>query len=73
MTPCEQAADALSSYGCDCGNDEPGTCLACLCEAAMRAERTRAERAESECETLLNILLRVHSTQLPPDVSGEDR
>ena len=39
LTPWALAADALMDHGCDCGVDEPGTCLPCLCEAAMRAER----------------------------------
>jgi len=49
------ARDALTNAGCDCGVDEPETCLACLCESAMKAERAakdaalaRAEKAESE-------------------------
>lgn len=37
LTPLAMALDALSDYGCDCGNDEPGTCLACLCETALRS------------------------------------
>src|SRR3990172_11229022 len=44
--------DALSDYGCDCGDDEPGTCLACVCGRAMRTERARAEKAEAEVARL---------------------
>ena len=40
------AADALSDHGCDCENYEDNTCLACLCEQALRTERKRAEKAE---------------------------
>lgn len=36
LTPLAVALDALSDHGCDCGNDEPGTCLACVCENALR-------------------------------------
>jgi hypothetical protein len=36
LTPLALALDALRDRGCDCGEDEPGTCLACVCEAALR-------------------------------------
>jgi hypothetical protein len=36
LTPLAMALDAIRDHGCDCGEDEPGTCLACLCEAALR-------------------------------------
>lgn len=36
LTPLAMALNALVDEGCDCGNDEPGTCLECLCEAALR-------------------------------------
>ena len=36
LTPLARALDALSNHGCDCGTDEPGSCIACLCEAALR-------------------------------------
>ncbi len=52
LTPWALACDALSDTGCDCGEDEPGTCLACRCEAAMRVERARAEKAEAELAEL---------------------
>jgi len=42
------AFDALSNHGCDCGEDEFGTCLACVCVRALWAERERAERAEAD-------------------------
>lgn len=35
FTALAQALQALEDYGCDCGNDEPGTCIACLCEVAL--------------------------------------
>ena len=41
------ACDALADNGCDCGEAEEGTCLACVCERATRAERKRAEFAEA--------------------------
>lgn len=52
LTDWALACDALHNNGCDCGEDEPGTCLACLCEAAMMAERARAEQAEAEVARL---------------------
>ena len=36
LTPLALALDAIDDNGCDCGTDEPGTCLACLCEAALK-------------------------------------
>jgi hypothetical protein len=36
LTPLALAIDALEGNGCDCGEDEKGTCLACRCEAALR-------------------------------------
>jgi hypothetical protein len=48
LTDLALAVDALSDNGCDCGEDEPGTCLACVCERALRAqwEQWEALRAE---------------------------
>ena len=36
LTPVAMACDAITEHGCDCGTDEAGTCLACVCEAALR-------------------------------------
>jgi len=36
LTSLALALDSISANGCDCGEDEPGTCLACLCEKALR-------------------------------------
>jgi hypothetical protein len=36
LTPLAMALNAISDYGCDCGDDEPGTCLTCLCENALK-------------------------------------
>lgn len=41
LTPLALALVALEDNGCDCGTDEPGTCLAHLCEAALRAQWER--------------------------------
>jgi len=48
LTDWALACDALADNGCDCGEDEPGTCLGCLCERAMRTERERAFDAEAK-------------------------
>ena len=37
LTKLALAVDALENNGCDCGTDEPGTCLACCCEAALKS------------------------------------
>lgn len=47
ITDWELAVDALTNHGCDCGTDEPGTCLACICEAALRTERAQVERLQA--------------------------
>lgn len=46
LTAWALAHDALEDHGCDCGTDEPGTCLVCHCERALRVERLRAGMAE---------------------------
>lgn len=38
LTKLAMALSALIDNGCDCGQDEPGTCLGCLCEAALREQ-----------------------------------
>jgi hypothetical protein len=35
LTPLALALEAIEGNGCDCGTDEPGTCLACRCEDAL--------------------------------------
>lgn len=50
------ALDALEDHGCDCGVDEPGSCLACRCKAGLAdlaAQRDRqAVEREHHRETL---------------------
>ena len=50
LTPLALALDAIEDYGCDCGTDEPGTCMACLCEAALKDqwERLNSYRPDGE-------------------------
>ena len=47
LTPLALAIDAIEGNGCDCGEDEPGTCLACLCEAALKYLFEKLERLEN--------------------------
>ena len=37
LTSLALALDAIADNGCDCPEDEPGTCLACRCELALKA------------------------------------
>ncbi len=56
LTPWALACNALVNNGCDCGTDEPGTCVGCLCDAAMKAERARAEAAEKQRDAARAVL-----------------
>jgi len=47
LTPMALALDALRNADCDCGTDEPGTCLVCRCEAALRHERAMVIKLET--------------------------
>jgi len=44
LTTLAQALDAISGEGCDCGEDEPGTCLGHRCEAAIHEQFDEIER-----------------------------
>lgn len=48
LTDMACAADAIIGAGCDCGTDEPGACLGCVCTLALLTERKRSEQAEAE-------------------------
>jgi hypothetical protein len=43
LTPMARAFDVLEKNGCDCDENEPGTCMACVCEAALRYQWTIIE------------------------------
>jgi len=45
LTDWALAFDALGNHGCDCGEDEEETCLACLCEKALKSERKKVSEA----------------------------
>lgn len=51
LTPLALAVDALEDNGCDCGTDEPGTCFACRCEAALRDLWERLVAAQGTAAT----------------------
>lgn len=56
LTDLALALNAISDNGCDCGTDEPGSCVACLCEAALKSQYERivaltAKLAEAEART----------------------
>ena len=38
LTKLAQALDCIIGTGCDCGTDEPGSCIGCLCEAALHEQ-----------------------------------
>lgn len=46
LTPLALALDAIEDNGCDCGEDEPGTCMACLCETALLDLWTKLEERQ---------------------------
>lgn len=48
LTKLAQALDAIEGNGCDCGTDEPGTCLACLCEEALHEQFDELARLRGE-------------------------
>jgi hypothetical protein len=50
LTRLAMALHALADHGCDCGTDEPGTCLGCLCEAALREQFESLGRLSSKVE-----------------------
>ena len=54
LTDLALAVDALEDHGCDCGTDEPGTCLACLCEWALRGLWEDVERLRKALEPFVN-------------------
>lgn len=53
LTPLAIALDSISGNGCDCGEDEPGTCLACVCEAALKHLWHQLNQANSIASALL--------------------
>ena len=58
LTPLALAVNAIGGdgYGCDCGTDEPGTCLACLCAAAIRALLLEIAVLRKSADGLLTIM-----------------
>lgn len=52
LTDLALALHALSDVGCDCGTDEVGTCVSCLCEQALKGLYEQLESAKAEVERL---------------------
>jgi hypothetical protein len=52
LTPLALALDAIADcdLDCDCGNDEPGTCLVCCCENALRDLWEKLQQTKSNCK-----------------------
>ena len=48
LTDLALALDAIRDQGCDCGTDEPGTCIGHVCERALRTEREARDAAIRE-------------------------
>lgn len=68
LTPLALALDALQDHGCDCGTDEPGTCLACRCEAALRAQW---EEIDSLVDMLEEVAVQAcHAMVFGPDLDS---
>ncbi len=59
-TAMARAVEALIHHGCDCEDDKPDVCLACLCEKALRLERRALSDARVEVTGLENRLAFVH-------------
>jgi len=64
QTPLALALDALEDHGCDCGEDEPGTCLACICERALHDLWSANDQLECSM---------IHRSETPIPVAGEAR
>ncbi len=69
LTPLAVALYAIGDEGCDCGTDEPGTCLGCSCEAALKDLATKLEASAAEVARLKNET--EHMSQLAAHYLGE--
>jgi len=70
LTDWALACDALSDHGCDCGEGDAGTCLPCLCERAMKAERSKLQDAKGRLRTTAQILIQKTGAEGP--ISAEE-
>ena len=52
LTDLALACDALADNGCDCGEDEKGTCLSCLCESALKGQKETIKKLRAEVTEL---------------------
>lgn len=48
LTDLALALEGLEGLGCDCGTDESGSCVGCLCEAALKSQWSRIAELEAE-------------------------
>jgi hypothetical protein len=53
LTDLALAIQALEDIGCDCGEDKNGSCLACTCERALRAQYEHIEKLRQEIKVLI--------------------
>ena len=75
------ALDAIADRGCDCGTDEQGTCLACVCERALAADDAqpghlsqgvRVPGAPNQGETMMQTAINIGPiVPLPDYISGD--
>jgi len=52
LTKLAQAVDSIIGTGCDCGTDEPESCIVCLCEAALHEQFDQITALRAEVERL---------------------
>jgi hypothetical protein len=57
LTSLALALDAISGEGCDCGEDEPGTCLGHRCETAIHEQFDEIEKLRLENNNLRRAVL----------------
>jgi hypothetical protein len=55
LTPLAQALDVIGGTGCDCGVDEPGSCIGCVCEAALKWQWKRTAGLSGIVESVRSI------------------
>jgi hypothetical protein len=65
LTIMARALNAIDDYGCDCGTDEPDSCIACLTREALLAERAVSDGQ-------LNYIKGISEQVEVPDTPKED-
>ena len=69
LTPLALALDAILNGECDCSWDEPGPCVECLCDVALR---DLWERTQSQAEALGKLASWTHEMGASPCPPGAD-